>query len=698
MKTLFKQLLSLFLLLFSFAFTSQAQDDELGWPRVITANDYILSIYAPQNIEYVNLRLKSNSAVSVKKGEDGKPTFGMMWTTSILDADRESKMASLASITVDEVRFPDEVSEEQKVAFIDVIEKEVPQWDFEIPIQQLIDSMKVVSSYQAELDNHPPAILFATQPSVLVIVDGEPKFKSAENGYEVILNSAYFIVHDQKKEDYYVRGGNFWYLSKSATGPYAPTTNVPASLTELLKKSQLEAEETETKTTTPPALIISTQPAELIVTEGEPNFSPIDNTNLLYVDNTEGDLFMNIDNQQYYLLISGRWFHAEELKGTWEYIGSDELPQGFQKISVDSKKGNVLVSVAGTDQAQDALYDAQIPQTAAVNKDTKASEVTYNGEPKFEKIKGLDLEYALNTESSVFKEGNRYFLCDNAIWFQSDSPKGPWTVSEERPEEVDEIPADNPQYNTKYVYIYETSPTVVYVGYTPGYYGSYVYGNTVVYGTGFYYNPWYGGYYYHHHYSYGFNVRYNSYSGWSFGFSFGSPYGWYGHSYWGPHYHWGPSYYRPPYYRAGYRPVPSRPIYSGNRGGVNRYQRPSTLPANRPNAGNRPTTRPSTRPNNPGSRPNSPSTRPSNPNARPSAPSTRPSNPSARPSAPSTRPSTPTTRPSTPSNRPSGSGNYGGSRPTTRPSQPASRPAARPASRPAAMPAGRGGGGGGRRR
>ncbi len=169
--------------------------------------------------------------------------------------------------------------------------------------------------------------------------------------------------------------------------------------------------------------------------------------------------------------------------------------------------------------------------------------------PEFKNIENLKLQYAVNTESDVFKDSNTYYLCDNAVWFKSSSPNGPWQVADERPSEVEKIPADNPKYNTKYVYIYETSPTVVYVGYTPGYYGSYVYGPTVVYGTGFYYNPWYRGYYYPRHYTYGFSIRYNPWYGWSFGFGFGSPFGWYGHSYWGHHHHWGPPYYRPPYHR-----------------------------------------------------------------------------------------------------------------------------------------------------
>jgi len=687
----------------SLLLSNNLQSQESTWPKEITKGDYIILIYSPENMEYVDLRLKSNSAVSVKKGEEGKPTFGMMWTTTILDVDRSSKMASMASIKVDEVRFPDEVSEEQKQAFKDLIESEVPQWDFEFPLQELIDSLTVVSSYEEELNNDPPDILFTTKPSVLIITDGEPKFKEAENGYEVIINSSTFIAKESKSNTYYLKGGPFWYQADAAKGPWMAVDKVPESLSALIKETELDVDEAD-QTATPPFIVMAEKPSELIVSEGDLSFAPLAGTSLLYVDNSESDLFMNIVDQHYYLLISGRWFHSSSIDGTWEYIASEKLPEDFKSIPADGAKGDVLVSVAGTDQARDALYDAQIPQTAAVKKDTKAEEVKYNGEPEFQKIKGLDLEYAVNTESSVLKDGNTYFLCDNAIWFQSNSPNGPWVVSEERPEEVDKIPADNPQYNTKYVYIYETSPTVVYVGYTPGYYGSYVYGGTVVYGTGFYYNPWYAGYYYHRPYSYGFSVRYNSVTGWSFGFSFGSPYGWYGHGYWGVHYHWGPPYYRPPYYRAGYRPVPAHPIYRGHRDGVNRYQRPSNPPQRPTNPSTRPS-RPSTQPVNPGrpsTRPGQPSTRPSRPSTQPA---TRPANPPAyqRPSNPSTRPANPPAyqRPSQPSQRPStqpatrppygGGGNYGGSRPSTRPSAPAQRPAARPASRPMARPAGGGG-------
>ncbi len=683
--------------------TNESQD----WPKDIISGEYTITLYQPENASYVDNKLESSLAFGVKK-EGQEPVFGMLWTTSVLDVDRDNRRASLASVKIDEIRLPKEVSEEQKIKFQNLINTEVPKWDIEFSLDDLINSLEEVSVTTSELNNTPPKILFANEPTALILIDGEPKLKEVEKGYELVENTGAFILKETKSNLFYLKGGDFWYQSKSALGSYESVKSVPSKVASISKKAEPEKKEgddsKEDYSGAVPKIKIVTEPSELIVFDGEPKYSPLQNTNLLFVENTESNIFMNITSQTYYVLLSGRWFTTKDIKGAWTYLASEELPEDFKKISSDSKKANVLSNVPGTKEAKDAVYDAQIPQTAAVKKDTKATAVVYNGNPEFKNVENLKLQYAVNTESSVFKDKNTYFLCDNAIWFKATTPNGPWQVSEDRPTDIEKIPATNPQYNTKYVYIYETSPTVVYVGYTPGYYGSYVYGPTVVYGTGFYYNPWYGGFYYHHHYSYGFSVRYNPYYGWSFGFGFGSPYLWYGHSYWGHgHHYWGPPYYRPPYYRGGgYYARPVNPIYNGRRG-VSHYNRPvtrpstrpTTRPSTRPSTANRPTTRPSTGVTRPSTNVNRPTTRPSTGVTRPSTtnPSTRPSTGVTRPSTnnPSTRPSTSINRPSTtPSSRPSYTPN---TRPTTRPSTPSYRSAPRPASRPTARPSMSSGGG-----
>ncbi len=97
--------------------------------------------------------------------------------------------------------------------------------------------------------------------------------------------------------------------------------------------------------------------------------------------------------------------------------GCNALPADFSKIPEGSPKDNVLASVAGTDAAREAVMDAQIPQTAKVDRKTANTSVTYDGEPQFKDIDGTSLQYAVNTPGSVVKYRGRYYTVDNGVWF-----------------------------------------------------------------------------------------------------------------------------------------------------------------------------------------------------------------------------------------------------------------------------------------
>lgn len=589
------------LLALTFLVFSLVQSQESFWPHEITTSGKVITVYEPENETYINHRLKSKAAISVKNTNTDTPIFGMMWTTALLDGDRSSKMANLVSIQVDEVRFPDTVSENDQNEFKKIVEQEVPNWNIEISMDDLVNSLEEVSAHINTLFSKVPNFIFKTEPSVLVIVDGEPKFKEIDNKFALIQNSAAFIAKETKSNTYYLKGGNFWYVSNSMDNNWVETKNIPSKLKKYAEKASPKDENESNENTytgKAPNIIIAPAGSELILINGTPSYAPLQNTNLLYIKNSNTDLFMDVKSQKYFILTSGRWFTSAKVKGPWKHILSDNLPNDFKNIDPESDKGNVLTSIAGTKEAKNAIYDAQIPQTAAVDRSTaKATTVQYNGSPSFKHIEGLNLEHAVNTESTVFKDQNTYYLCDNAVWFVSNSPNGPWEVADERPKEVNKIPASHPKYHTKYVYIYETTPKIVYVGYTPGYSGSYIYHNTVVYGTGYYYNPWYNGYYYHHHYTYGYNIRYDYWNGWSFGFSFGSPYYWWGYNYWRPGWsHWGPYYYRPPYYNRHHYYHSHRPPYYRRRG-ISRYEKPTPYnPNRRPKPIPRPTPRPDLKP------------------------------------------------------------------------------------------------------
>ncbi len=408
------------------------------------------------------------------------------------------------------------------------------------------------------------------------MIDGEPILKKDEDsGLEYVVNTPYFIVKDTKKENYYITDGNFWYTSKEILKGWEATKKPPSKVKKFAEDNIDEQEQEQDSIaksyTEAPELIIETQAAELILVGGEIDYKPIDSTSLLYVSNSESDIIMDIKSQNHYILLAGRWYYSQTLEdGDWKFCEPGDLPEDFKKIPEKSIMGTVRPSIPGTPEAQTALLEQSIPQTATIDRKEAKVEVKYDGDPQFEKIEGTEMSYAINTDKTVLLIKGKYYCIEDAVWFVSDKATGPWEVSVVRPDEVDDIPPESPVYNVKYAYIYDSTPEVVYVGYLPGYTYSYVYGGVVVYGTGYYYQPWYGVYYYPRPVTYGYGVHYSPYAGW--GFSYGIRIGWgfhpYGRCYWGPRgYHRG---YRHGYnrgYRHGYNRGYSRGAKAGYRAG-----------------------------------------------------------------------------------------------------------------------------------
>jgi len=244
--------------------------------------------------------------------------------------------------------------------------------------------------------------------------------------------------------------------------------------------------------------------------------------------------------------------------------------------------------------------DAEIPQTAAIKRNDVNADVACDGAPQFQDIPSSTVQYAVSTDSSVLKIADRYYVCDNGVWYAGLTPTGPWAVSDSVPDAVQTIPPSSPVYNVRYVRVYDATPEIVYVGYTPGYLGTYRYYGSVVYGTGWRYRPSIGPrYYYPRPFTWGFHVIYNPWSG-NWGFALG-----YSASFVNFNIGWGVRYHQSSAVlvgrmggRGGYRP-----IYRPLPGYCPHYRPPSNVPvrpgrprppANRPNS-SRPRKNPSRR-------------------------------------------------------------------------------------------------------
>jgi hypothetical protein len=666
---------------------------ELTWPREIDTDKGLVTIYQPQIDSYTANILEGRSAISYKP-IDGEMGFGAFWFRAFLDVDKENRIASLDQIDILDLKFPgaeDSLKLEKGKEFI---RKKIEAMGIVMSLDRLIaslDEAEVVMEKSQNLNNTPPKVYYRQKPTILVTIDGDPIWKEeSSKNLKYCANSPFFIAQDLKSGNYYINGGDNWYVTTTPPTGWQPTDQVSKNIRSFAEENKPETSNTEVseedQEPVKPDIIVVTEPSELIVTDGEPDYQPIKGTNLLYVSNTESDIIMEIGSQQHYVLLAGRWYKAKQLSGDeWTFEEPEKLPEDFSKIPADSDMASVRVSVPGTDEANDALLEQAIPQTAEVSRADTKIEVKFDGSPKFKQIPNTEVSYALNSDKQILKINNKFYAVDNGIWFIADYPEGPYAVSDHRPEEVDQIPPEEPVYNTKYVYVYSTTPQVVYVGYLPGYTYAYAYGGVPVYGTGYVYPYWYGSVYYPRPVTYGFNVHYNPYTGWgfSFGISAGGWVGWGYHPYYRPY--WGPAGYHTGYrhgyyhgyhhgynsgYAAGYRRGMNQSQINNARNNVYRNQRTGVKSTRDLSAARaKDLSRPSSRPNNmytdrkgnvyqrdkkgnydqmnrPGGKPGS--TRPSAPTTKPSKPNTKPT---TRPSQPSTRPSKPTQPTTRPNNQ-----------------------------------------------
>lgn len=540
MLKLIKINIGLFLFLFSFNSLSVYASE---WPQELNGDKGTIVIYQPQPEKLTGNYLTGRAAMQLEVKSSKEPIFGVFWFSSTIETDRSTNSVIIKNIKVTKVAWPDS-KEEGEQKFTRFVEKKLENSSFTASLSKLTATLASAEDVQQSLDdikNDAPVIIFEDRLAVLLSFDGDPIFKEIENSpYQRALNTQFAVIKVKTKSLYYLTSGSLWYQANNELGPWKVDSNPPADLVEMIAKDDKEASKNKPKKI--PAVITATTPTELVVSDGKPEWGSLTGGKLLYVVNTETPWLREIASGDMYLLLSGRWFKSKSEKGTWAFVRGDKLPKSFKDIPPESPIGGLRSSVAGTDEANQAVLDAQIPQTAAIKRNEATLTVKYDGEPKFVHIKDTDVEYAVNTNAQVLKISDKFYAVDNGVWFVAETAKGKWIVADSIPTSaIAQIPPSSPVYNTTYVKVYDSTPEIVYVGYTPGYMWSYPYYGVPIYGTGWYYPPYYGAWYYPRPPTWGMHVGYNPWTGWRVGVSWGSPFFRVGVS-WGGGYH---NHYRP---------------------------------------------------------------------------------------------------------------------------------------------------------
>ena len=547
-------------------FEEPTQTPDLGWPRIFSGNGQSFTVYQPQLDSWDGFTLEAHAAVALAAGAEEPPIFGVANLKVRTLVDKTERLVSLEDLQIVDAKFPSAPEQEQAYtqALRDVLPKNIKSVALD-RLEAQLDIQAAQSKGEAlPLQNAPPRIVFMQNPSVLLYIDGEPQYVPVEGTKLTrVVNTRVLLLKDSK-DKFYLHLLDGYMQASTLAGPWSVAKSPPkdaakaeTAARELRQIDLLEGQENPDTKRKPslksgpaPTIIVATVPTELIVTEGKPNYVPIDGTSLLYVKNTSANVFKLMTDQLTYVLIGGRWFSAKSNEGPWEFVPATSLPKDFAQIPDNSPKENVKAAVPGTRQAQEALVANQIPTTARVDRKATTFTLQTDGDPKLVPITGTPLQYVLNASTPVIRVDDKsWYACQDGVWFVATSMNGPWQVADTVPPVIYSIPPSSPVYYVTYSRVYQATPTYVYVGYTPGYMGAVVApGGVVVYGTGYYYSPWVGRYWYGYPVTYGMGAGmvWTPWTGWAFGYGYGWPY--YGPVYYRPPAPWWGPYYRYPYY------------------------------------------------------------------------------------------------------------------------------------------------------
>lgn len=521
------KLITIFCVLLSASAVAQAPETGPAtprYPRDIATPAGKVTIHVPQIDAWPDFdRASGWVAVEATLADMDKPALGTVRFEADTLPDLDARTVTFFNEEVTQVRFPQAGAEqlpELETLVRDVVTGIRQAVPLDVVLHHLADD--VIPSGTPGLSMQPPRIFYSDGDARLMILDGPPILVPIEDTeLKFAANTNWDLFYDEKNTSWYLLDGKRWLAMSGETldGEWRGVSDLPSDFEGLPDNENWadvrEAIPASEDASPPPEVFMSEIPAELILIDGEAALEEITDTGISYVTNTEADLFFY--GGAYYYLVSGRWFTAAQLDLGWSAVES--LPESFADIPPDHPRGDVRAAVAGTDEAKLAVLEASIPRKAEIKRDYVPDvNVEYAGDqPQFEKIPGSIVYRAVNTQYDVLQTDGQYYLCYNAVWYRSAKPAGPWAVAEQIPAELYSIPASSPAHHVSHVHVYDSDEESVTTGYDSGYSNVYMSFGVAMYGTGWYYPPYYyyGRYPYYYWYprSYGSAAWYNPATG-----------------------------------------------------------------------------------------------------------------------------------------------------------------------------------------
>ena len=173
-----------------------AQNDE--WPQVIELDEAKIVVYQPQPESFEDDHLSGRAAVSVTMAGEENPVFGAIWFEAKVVCDRVERMCAFEELAVPVIRFPESESGAPNIELLrDLLEEHFPDPDYQISMDRLLASLDMAEEERSQAEaikTDAPVIFYREEPTILVLIDGEPQLRDFEKHFQRVINQFIVVV------------------------------------------------------------------------------------------------------------------------------------------------------------------------------------------------------------------------------------------------------------------------------------------------------------------------------------------------------------------------------------------------------------------------------------------------------------------------------------------------------------------------
>ncbi len=203
---------------------------------------------------------------------------------------------------------------------------------------------------------------------------------------------------------------------------------------------------------TAPRIVFMQQPSLLVYIDGEPNYVPIEGTDLARVVNTRVLLLKNPAGKLYLHVLDG-YMEAAAMSGPWSVAKAP--PADAAKAEAAARQLRQVDLLEGQEdldtKQKPSLKNAPAPQIIVVTTPTEL--IVTQGQPNYVPISGTSLLYVKNTTANVFKllTDQMTYVLLGGRWFRAKSFDGSWEFvpAKSLPKDFAKIADNSPKENVK---------------------------------------------------------------------------------------------------------------------------------------------------------------------------------------------------------------------------------------------------------